>query len=405
MHRPRTLPTLILAFGALVVVTAPGVGLSPPPAPRILLDQVRRAYADAGAFEETLRVTLLMPDGSRVDRSDTYGVTAEGGAYFSTSTTGSATLSVIARSDRAVAVWSHLPDRYAEAPYDGDLSKAFQHLQAGDAGFAVPAAVAAAQGADLASFLDALGFGALGPWTSVPRAPGAQTLLYEVELEAANGRVTLGIDPSTRRFRTVEIRIGAAPRKILGEGEFDFHAGASVDAPEWPPLAGRQAVASLPTLEAPRLQVGDPAPAIELRLSTGETLTLEQLEDQVVVLDFWATWCVPCWQGLEYTAELAAGAAASSRPVRVFAVDTLERTSDFGEQRELALGFLTSRGLDLPVVLDVGDRIFEAFGSPGLPSLFVIGPNGRIAARHTGLSPDLVNVVRAEIDRLLEVQP
>jgi cytochrome c biogenesis protein CcmG/thiol:disulfide interchange protein DsbE len=41
-------------------------------------------------------------------------------------------------------------------------------------------------------------------------------------------------------------------------------------------------------------KVGEPAPAVELTLVDGSRTTLAALKGQVVVLNFWATWCVPC---------------------------------------------------------------------------------------------------------------
>ncbi len=61
---------------------------------------------------------------------------------------------------------------------------------------------------------------------------------------------------------------------------------------------GAMAVASLtiamPATAAGRIVVGQPAPDTDMTLLDDSKVTLSSLRGQVVVLNFWATWCVPC---------------------------------------------------------------------------------------------------------------
>lgn len=73
---------------------------------------------------------------------------------------------------------------------------------------------------------------------------------------------------------------------------------------------------------AARLKVGRPAPNVELDLVNGQRLHLSDLRGQVVVLNYWATWCVPCRTELPVLDSYYAAANKRGWPLRVFAVAT-----------------------------------------------------------------------------------
>jgi cytochrome c biogenesis protein CcmG/thiol:disulfide interchange protein DsbE len=73
---------------------------------------------------------------------------------------------------------------------------------------------------------------------------------------------------------------------------------------------------------ATRLKVGQPAPNIELVLVDGKHLHLSELRGQVVVLNYWATWCVPCRTELPLLNSYFVAANERHYPLRIFAVAT-----------------------------------------------------------------------------------
>jgi len=209
-----------------------------------------------------------------------------------------------------------------------------------------------------------------------------------VRLEAANGSVRVALDASTHLFSYISLELrppGAPPGfAVRVEGTFSPEALAAADPAGRFDPAGRIAVATLADLGSDRLAPGSPAPDLVLRDLHGRPVALRDLRGQVIVLDLWATWCVPCWKALRHAQDLAVWARAKGLPVTVLAVNTLEELASPAERYERVGAFWRSQGLSLEVLLDLDDTAFRALGSPGLPSLVVIDKAGRVRAVHVG---------------------
>jgi thiol-disulfide isomerase/thioredoxin len=78
---------------------------------------------------------------------------------------------------------------------------------------------------------------------------------------------------------------------------------------------------------AASLKVGQPAPNFELVLVDGKRLHLSDLRGQVVVLNYWATWCAPCREELPLLDSYYRAASRRGWPLRVFAVATEDSLS------------------------------------------------------------------------------
>jgi thiol-disulfide isomerase/thioredoxin len=128
----------------------------------------------------------------------------------------------------------------------------------------------------------------------------------------------------------------------------------------------------------PHASIGNPAPAVELSLLDGSTLRLADQRGKVVVLDFWATWCAPCVQGLPKVAALTS--AKKDQGVVFVAVNQ-------GEDRATIETFLHQKGLSLPVALG-GAEVGAKFGVDGIPHVVVIGRDGVVAAVKIGFGGD-----------------
>src|SRR6185436_2462653 len=368
------------------------------------LEAARAAYRASGPFRESVEMTVELPDGRRKQRKQVYGTGGDGGAFFLLESNGRTEMRIVAREGRMVATQAHVAGLYAEAPYQGDFAAALDRIGGAQAGLGAPPAIVAAQGGDVEAVLSALRMGILEPLKIIAVRPARDaSALVEIDFQAANGRATVGLDAVSHLLRQIRIFLGEGAQQVRASGSFHFTAGEPGDALAWPELAGRTAVRTFGELEAGTYPLGQPAPDLTLASLDGGTVRTGSLRDSVVVLDFWATWCVPCWKGLEHTSELASWAKESGLPVRVYALDTLETTKDPAEQRRLVTELLRSRKLALPVLLDAGTAAFSAFHNPGLPSVVIIGPDGRLAHYHSGLLPDMAATLRSEVEELLRV--
>lgn len=110
-------------------------------------------------------------------------------------------------------------------------------------------------------------------------------------------------------------------------------------------------------------------------VNTGETVRLSDLKGQVVLLNFWATWCGPCRQEMPNLDALQKEMAGK---VRVIALG-----ADPSEKPEVLAAYAKDRQLSLTVVHDggAGARAYNAFG---LPTTFFIDRNGIIREKVTG---------------------
>lgn len=138
--------------------------------------------------------------------------------------------------------------------------------------------------------------------------------------------------------------------------------------------------------------IGQPAPAVTLPYLEGEgTLSLSELRGQIVVVNFWASWCVACRE--EHPALL--GVAEQYRDAGVVVVGI-----DYQDSRDAAVAFLNEMGRggdNYHYVTDPGSRAALDFGVFGVPETYVLDRSGTIVAKITGAStyPLLAGVIDA----------
>ena len=119
---------------------------------------------------------------------------------------------------------------------------------------------------------------------------------------------------------------------------------------------------------------GQALPAFELPLLAGGEIERGALDGQVTVINFWASWCPPC---------------RSEAPVlRTVAEDTEGQGVRFlgvlhDDSPGPATEFVERFGLGFPTAIDDGS-LARALGVRGIPTTFIVDPNGKITTRHFG---------------------
>jgi len=125
----------------------------------------------------------------------------------------------------------------------------------------------------------------------------------------------------------------------------------------------------------------------------GKPVALSDYKDKVVLLDFWATWCPPCRKEIPGFVELYN--SYKSRGFAVLGVSMDDSKSDIKK-------FTKRLGINYPVLIGAGRNDLEpAFGELPLPTSFLIARDGRICAKHDGITPK--EDIEKEIVSLLEV--
>lgn len=127
-----------------------------------------------------------------------------------------------------------------------------------------------------------------------------------------------------------------------------------------------------PKLNKP--QVGAPAPKLGLekllQAPKDAEVDWDALKGQVVVLEFWATWCGPCVGAIPHLNELAK--EFEDKPVRFISVTD--------EKEAVIKKFLKKRSMRAWIGLDTDKSMHRAYGIRGIPTTFLVDKDGKIAA-------------------------
>jgi cytochrome c biogenesis protein CcmG, thiol:disulfide interchange protein DsbE len=130
-----------------------------------------------------------------------------------------------------------------------------------------------------------------------------------------------------------------------------------------------------PAVLTPAVRIGDRAPDFALADLDGRTVRLSDYEGRPVIVNFWASWCLPCRDEFPlFDAALREHADEGLAVVGIVYRDRSEAARAFAEQL----------GADWPLVMDPGETVARAYGVFGPPESWLIGPDGRVVSRQIG---------------------
>jgi peroxiredoxin len=150
------------------------------------------------------------------------------------------------------------------------------------------------------------------------------------------------------------------------------------------------------TTPVPEPALGSEAPALALRDLSGQEQSLASYKGKIVVLNFWATWCVPCRKEMPAFLNLQSEYAA-------WGVQVVAASADTAETQGQIVKFVREKKLTFPVWTGATTDHMLAFGlGSELPGTVIVDRDGKIVARFKGVIKEAD--LKKEIDGLLEKQ-
>lgn len=213
--------------------------------------------------------------------------------------------------------------------------------------------------------------------------------------------ITARFDPASHALRALRLT-AADPTKFGGvesltytyaEAGFGLPFADGVFALDTAGSEPAAAPAEVFSTAAPRLMEGGPAPAFELKNLAGETVKLSEIPEEVIILDFWATWCPPCREGLPALQGLQDWAKAGGHSLGIYCVNVREDAAKVEP-------FWAEHKLSMNVLYDTDGATGQRYGAAGIPTTVVIA-DGVIQLTQVGYQAGVEERLKAKVEELL----
>ena len=196
----------------------------------------------------------------------------------------------------------------------------------------------------------------------------------------------------------VVIALGLSAAVLLLMTEYAYSPRLTASPPEVKSAQVPDAGASVQAVNPLELSVFDQprdVPEIHFIDAENRNLTLADFRGKVVLLNIWATWCVPCRKEMPSLDRLQAKLGANDFIVLPLSIDRAGLPAVKKFYQELGLQ-------KLGMYVDSSGAASRALGAPGVPTTLLIGRNGREVARKMGAAewdaPDVVALMQRQIE-------
>ena len=120
--------------------------------------------------------------------------------------------------------------------------------------------------------------------------------------------------------------------------------------------------------------VGGPAPAFKLEAVDGQIVSMTDLNGRFVVLNFWATWCVPCVKELPEFQKAYQSLGPKAKVIGI----------NLAESKEKVAEYILDKGVNFPILLDAYGDVSQEYEVLHLPVTYFITPDGVIREKVFG---------------------
>jgi len=140
------------------------------------------------------------------------------------------------------------------------------------------------------------------------------------------------------------------------------------------------------------LKTGAPAPGFELKSNSGKHVSLADLKGQIVLVNFWASWCGPCRQEMPILEQL--NHQYHNKGVALIGVNVEPDT-------DAATAWLKATPVTFPILYDVDSKVSKLYEVQGMPNTVILDRKGIVRYIHRGYSPGAENEYLDQIRALI----